>query len=121
MEISHVLTSPCCSQLDHPNVVKLLAFYEDKRHFYLVMELLTGGELLESLLARSSYSEVEARTLVQTLADAIGYCHTKGVVHRDLKVCVAVIVVVAVDMAAAAAAAVAVAVWAVAVHVHVHV
>ena len=84
------MTSPCCSQLDHPNVVKLLAFYEDKRHFYLVMELLTGGELLESLLARSSYSEVEARTLVQTLADAIGYCHTKGVVHRDLKVCVAV-------------------------------
>lgn len=73
-------------QLDHPNVVKLKAFYEDAHKFYLVMELLTGGELLDSLIEKVTYSEAEARTLVETLARAIDYCHGKGVVHRDLKV-----------------------------------
>ena len=67
-------------------MVKLKAFYEDAHKFYLVMELLTGGELLDSLIEKVTYSEAEARTLVETLARAIDYCHGKGVVHRDLKV-----------------------------------
>lgn len=75
-----------CGQLDHPHVVKLKAFYEDETHFFLVMELLTGGELLERLLERSIYTEEEARRMMVTLLQAINYCHSKGVVHRDLKV-----------------------------------
>ena len=34
------------SQLDHPNVVKLYEIYDDKASMYLVMELMTGGEVL---------------------------------------------------------------------------
>ena len=33
------------SQVDHPNVVKLYEIYEDKKHFYMVLELMTGGEV----------------------------------------------------------------------------
>jgi calcium-dependent protein kinase len=32
-------------QVDHPNIVKLLDVYEDEKHFFLVMELMTGGEV----------------------------------------------------------------------------
>lgn len=32
-------------QVDHPNIVKLYDVYEDEKHFFLVMELMTGGEV----------------------------------------------------------------------------
>ena len=32
-------------QVDHPNIVKLHEIYEDDRHFFLVMEMMTGGEV----------------------------------------------------------------------------
>ena len=32
-------------QVDHPNIVKLFEVYEDDKHFFLVMELMTGGEV----------------------------------------------------------------------------
>ncbi len=43
------------SQLDHPNVVKLFEIFEDKHCMYLVMEIMTGGEVkiyfLKSVIA----------------------------------------------------------------------
>jgi calcium/calmodulin-dependent protein kinase I len=33
------------SQLDHPNVVKLFEIFEDKECMYLVLEIMTGGEV----------------------------------------------------------------------------
>ena len=34
-------------QTDHPNIVRMYEFYEDKNFFHIVTELLTGGELLD--------------------------------------------------------------------------
>ena len=34
-------------QVDHPNIVKLIEVFEDERHWCLVMELMTGGELFD--------------------------------------------------------------------------
>lgn len=39
-------------QIDHPNIVKLLDVFEDERHWCLVMELMTGGELFDLILKR---------------------------------------------------------------------
>ena len=36
-------------QLDHENIVKYYEQYEDEKFIYLVMELITGGELFEKL------------------------------------------------------------------------
>jgi serine/threonine protein kinase len=36
-------------ELDHPNIVKLVDFYEDKNHYCLVMELMKGGEVSQFL------------------------------------------------------------------------
>jgi calcium-dependent protein kinase len=37
-------------QVDHPNIVKLIEVYEDDKHFFLVMELMTGGEVSASTI-----------------------------------------------------------------------
>ncbi|XP_034948396.1 ribosomal protein S6 kinase alpha-5-like isoform X2 [Chelonus insularis] len=66
----------------HPNIVKLIDVYQDRAHTYIVMELLSGGELLKS--ARN-YTEDEARKIMRQLASAVQFMHMRGVVHRDLK------------------------------------
>jgi hypothetical protein len=73
------------SQLRHPNIVQLEVAYESTNCYFLVMELVTGGELFERLLDKRSYSEREARNLVRILLEALAFCHRKNVVHRDLK------------------------------------
>ncbi|OQR82909.1 calcium/calmodulin-dependent protein kinase [Achlya hypogyna] len=72
-------------KLDHPNVLRLLDFYSEPKYYYLVTEYVEGGELFERIALMEYYSEKEARELVKTLLEAIGYCHSLGVVHRDLK------------------------------------
>jgi serine/threonine protein kinase len=73
------------SQLDHIHVVRLHAFYEDAAAFYIITELMTGGELFDRIVTRTAYSEREARDIVRTLAEALCYMHSKGIAHRDLK------------------------------------
>jgi len=51
----------------------------------LVMELVTGGELFDSIVDRGNYSEKDAAKVMMQLCDALAYMHEKEVVHRDLK------------------------------------
>jgi len=71
--------------MDHPNIMVLEDHFEDKDYFYLVTELLVGGELFDRVVEKEFYSEREARDLVRLLLEAICYCHERDVVHRDLK------------------------------------
>jgi calcium/calmodulin-dependent protein kinase I len=73
------------SQIDHPNVVKLFEVWEDKIKFYMVMEIMTGGELFDRIVEKDHYSEKEAADTIRPIVDAIRYCHNMGVAHRDLK------------------------------------
>ncbi|XP_015125909.1 ribosomal protein S6 kinase alpha-5 isoform X1 [Diachasma alloeum] len=66
----------------HPNVVKLIDVYQDRAHTYIVMELLSGGELLRS---NRKITEKEAIKVMKQLASVVQFMHSRGVVHRDLK------------------------------------
>jgi len=72
-------------RLDHKNVVKLLEAYESRQCVYLVMELVTGGELFDRIVEKGSYSEKDAADLIKQVLSAVAYMHEEGVVHRDLK------------------------------------
>jgi len=72
-------------QLDHPNVVKLLEAYESKTSVYLVMELVTGGELFDRIVQKGLYTENDAADLIKQVLLAVAYMHSEGVAHRDLK------------------------------------
>ena len=51
----------------------------------LVLELVTGGELFDRIVAKGNYSEKDAATCMSQLCQALDYLHTKKIVHRDLK------------------------------------
>lgn len=69
----------------HENIVKLYDVLQDDLHTYIIMELLTGGELFERLRQREQFNEKEAATIMKSLISAIQFIHSQGIVHRDLK------------------------------------
>lgn len=72
-------------ELRHPGVVALLGYYEEPKNHYLVLELMSGGELFTRIVENDHYSEGDAQRLVKTVAEVLEYCHGKDVAHRDLK------------------------------------
>jgi len=73
------------SAVNHPNVIKLYEIYDEPKKMHLVMELVTGGELFDRIVARGNYTEKDAASLMKTLCDALAFLHEKKIVHRDLK------------------------------------
>lgn len=74
-------------QLDHPNIVRLEEVYESHNEIYLVQELCLGGELFDRLDEQPDYhyTEAECARLVKQMLCAMRYLHSKGIIHRDLK------------------------------------
>eukprot|EP01120_Amphizonella_sp_Union-15-10_P014563 TRINITY_DN709_c0_g1_i1.p1 TRINITY_DN709_c0_g1~~TRINITY_DN709_c0_g1_i1.p1 ORF type:complete len:384 (+),score=83.20 TRINITY_DN709_c0_g1_i1:103-1254(+) len=69
----------------HPNIIKLKDLFDSSKTLFLVLELVTGGELFDSIVAREQYSEEDAVRVMKELLSAIEYLHSMGIVHRDLK------------------------------------
>ncbi|XP_011494423.1 PREDICTED: ribosomal protein S6 kinase alpha-5-like, partial [Ceratosolen solmsi marchali] len=70
----------------HPNIVELVEVHQDRAHTYIVMELLSGGELLARARAQQRpFGEQRARLVMAQLASALRFMHARGIVHRDLK------------------------------------
>jgi calcium-dependent protein kinase len=61
--------------------------YEDKNYVCVVMELCTGGELLDAIVKKGVFSEKDAAAKLRCIAETVAHCHRMGVIHRDLKVC----------------------------------
>ncbi|KAK6466700.1 calcium/calmodulin-dependent protein kinase type 1 [Huso huso] len=72
-------------KIKHDNIVSLEEIYETPSELYLVMTLVTGGELLDRILVRGTYTEKDASSVVGQVLDAVLYLHNMGIVHRDLK------------------------------------
>lgn len=71
--------------LCHPRIVRLFAHHHTRTHSYLVMELVSGGDLFEAIGEKGKFSEAEAGLMVSDVSEALNYIHCKSIVHRDLK------------------------------------
>lgn len=69
----------------HPNISGLRDMYEDSTHFYLILDLISGGEMFDHLSNDGAYSEADAARLVFEIASALAFLHGVGVIHADLK------------------------------------
>lgn len=69
----------------HKNIVQFVEALSDPLHYYLVMELLEGGELLQRLRTMTKFTEAHACNLMNQLVSAVAHIHRKLAVHRDLK------------------------------------
>uniref|UniRef100_A0A665W986 Calcium/calmodulin-dependent protein kinase type 1-like n=1 Tax=Echeneis naucrates TaxID=173247 RepID=A0A665W986_ECHNA len=72
-------------KIKHGNIVSLEEIFESKSHLYLVMQLVSGGELFDRIIEKGFYTEKDASKLIQQILDAVKYLHDMGIVHRDLK------------------------------------
>ncbi|KAJ1751328.1 Calmodulin-dependent protein kinase cmk2 [Coemansia sp. RSA 2523] len=71
--------------LHHPNIVKLLDWFESKDKYYLVFQLCTGGELFQKICDYGHFTEEDAAKLIRCGFESIAYLHSHNVVHRDIK------------------------------------
>ena len=67
------------------NVVHMIEAYEDSQNVYIVLELCTGGDLLQRIMKHSVFTEADARTYCEDILRMADQCHSVGVVHRDIK------------------------------------
>ena len=70
----------------HPNICGLREHFSSGDFYYLVMDLVDGGELFDHLVERGeAYAEVDAARLIRELASALNFLHGIGIVHGDIK------------------------------------
>lgn len=72
-------------RVKHPNVVSLHDVFIANEHYYLVLQLITGGELFDKIVELVCYSEAEASKVVEQIIKGVQVLHKVDVVHRDLK------------------------------------
>ena len=71
--------------VNHPNVCNLVEVLASSSKIFIVLELVTGGELFDKIVDAGKFSEDEARKYFFQLVSGVLYCHNQGVAHRDLK------------------------------------
>lgn len=72
------------AQLDHPNIVPIYDFAEEKKQPYLVMKYIEG-ETLKARLKAGKIKTPEIVQIAEKVGAALSYAHKKQIVHRDVK------------------------------------
>ncbi|CAI4061645.1 hypothetical protein SKDZ_07G1040 [Saccharomyces kudriavzevii ZP591] len=68
-----------------PHFTKFIDFEESATYFYLVSELVTGGEIFDKIVQLTYFSEDLARHVITQVAIAVKHMHYMGIIHRDIK------------------------------------
>merc|ERR1740124_2184003 len=69
----------------HRSISEIYDFYEAPTVFYIVMEYVDGGELLDHLVDAGTLTECKAARLVQEVGGALALLHAQGLCHSDIK------------------------------------
>ncbi|KAJ3235906.1 hypothetical protein HDU81_011364 [Chytriomyces hyalinus] len=70
---------------NHPYIITMIEVIETDMYIAIVMELAKGGELFEHILTSRCLTEEESRKMFAQVICAVGFIHSIGIVHRDLK------------------------------------
>lgn len=73
------------ARLNHPHLVRIGDFFEEHGDAYLVMDFVEGESLAYRIEREGPLSEAQVLGWAGQLLDALAYCHSQGVIHRDIK------------------------------------
>ncbi|XP_026199822.1 serine/threonine-protein kinase Chk2 isoform X2 [Anabas testudineus] len=72
-------------RVDHPCLIKTEDFYQTDDSYYIVLELMEGGELFQKVKSQQQLKESVAKLYFYQMLKAVQYLHSNGIIHRDLK------------------------------------
>ncbi len=73
------------ARLQHPNLVRVTDFFEERGNAYLVMDFVSGHSLAQYIQSWGAIPENQGLAWAAELLDALAYCHSRGIIHRDVK------------------------------------
>lgn len=72
-------------KLRHPNIISLFLNVDTSTNMYLILELVSGGDLFDAITKVTRFSESRSKLMIRNLASATAYLHSLSIVHRDIK------------------------------------
>lgn len=66
------------------HVIPLIDFFEEEDKYYIVMELMGGGTLLERISKVDKYTEADVRDIIDNILQAMAHCHQHKIAYRDM-------------------------------------
>ena len=72
-------------RISHPNIMNIYEIFEEKTKYYIITEMLEGGELFEFITNQGSFIENDASRLMKQILQGVNYLHSNNIIHRDLK------------------------------------
>ncbi len=73
------------ANLSHPNIVAVYDWGSTEGTYYIVMEYIEGHSLAELLRSGGPLAPERAAEIAMDVAEALGFAHSNGVIHRDVK------------------------------------
>lgn len=70
---------------NHPQLPRLLDYFEDNQRFYLIQEYVRGHNLQKEVKQNGPFTEAGVKQFLSELMPMIQYIHSQGVIHRDIK------------------------------------
>ena len=73
------------SKLHHPFLVNMICSFQDYDNLYLVMDLLTGGDLRYHICKKKKFTENQSKFIIGCVLTGLEYIHNNNIIHRDIK------------------------------------
>lgn len=70
----------------HKHVIGIYDTLETENNYYLITELISGGEMIDMVEGSRGLPEIQVRRYITQILTALQHLHRNGLVHRDLKV-----------------------------------
>ena len=73
------------SKLNHPFLINMHYSFQDSDNLYLLMDLLTGGDLRYHICKKRYFTEDQTKFFLSCILLGLEYCHFYKIIHRDIK------------------------------------
>jgi len=72
-------------KIRHRHIIDIMDVFETEHSIWVVMEMMSGGELFHHLIENEFLDESDAMSIIRQLTSALAHIHHHSIIHRDLK------------------------------------